>query len=73
VGKLAAEGGHSEAIEGLERVKKKLVELALADCLFENIEKVTGPETKTIVENYCRQQLQKKSIDWLWKYAPHLE
>jgi len=71
--KRAAEDGSSKAEEGLERLKERLVEVGLADCLFENIEKVTGPETKEIVENYCRQQLQKKSIDWLWKYAPHLD
>jgi TPR repeat protein len=71
--KRAAANGHSKAIDQLERAKDELIEIALADCLFENIEKVTGPETKTIVENYCRQQLQKKSIDWLMKYFPYAQ
>ena len=37
--------------------------------LFEQIAKVTGPETKKIVEKYCQNKLEKKSLDWLLRYA----
>ena len=37
----------------------------LSKTLFDEIDKVTGPKTKKIVEKYCRNKLEKKSLRWL--------
>jgi TPR repeat protein len=63
--KLAAEQGDNNAQNNLKKIKSRLVSKGIDDCLFDEIKKVTGPETKKIVEKYCRRKLEKKSLDWL--------
>ena len=67
--RLAAEQGKASAQENLKNIKSRLVSKGIDDCLFDEIAKVTGPETKKIVEKYCRMKLEKKSLDWLLRYA----
>ena len=63
--RLAAEQGDADAQTNLNNIKSRLVSKGIDDCLFDEIEKVTGPETKKIVEKHCRRKLDKKSLDWL--------
>ena len=63
--KLAAKQGYVVAQSGLKKIKSLLVSKGIDDCLFDEIKKVTGPETKKIVEKHCRNKLEKKSLDWL--------
>ena len=63
--RLAAEQGVARAQSTLKGIKTRLVTKGIEGCLFEQIAKVTGPETKKIVEKYCRNKLEKKSLDWL--------
>ncbi|MDA9976050.1 sel1 repeat family protein [Alphaproteobacteria bacterium] len=61
----AAEQGLAGAKASLGKMKSVLVTRRVDQCLFENIEKVTGPETKSIVEKHCYRKFEKKSLDWL--------
>jgi TPR repeat protein len=61
--RLAAEQGDANAQNNLKNIKSRLVSKGIDDCLFDEIAKVTGPETKKIVEKYCRNKLEKKSLD----------
>ena len=63
--RFAAEQGLANAQSNLKNIKSRLVPKGIDDCLFDEIAKVTGPETKKIVEKYCRNKLEKKSLDWL--------
>ena len=63
--RLAAEQGYASAQSNLKKMKSRLVSEGIDECLFDEIEKVTGPETKRIVEKHCRRKLEKKSLDWL--------
>ena len=67
--RLAAEQGDEFAQSTLKGIKTRLVTKGIEGCLFEQIAKVTGPETKKIVEKYCQNKLEKKSLDWLLRYA----
>jgi TPR repeat protein len=67
--KLAAEKGNAYAQSKLKNMKSRLVLKGIDGCLFDEIAKVTGPETKKIVEKYCRRKMEKKSLDWLLRYA----
>jgi hypothetical protein len=49
--KLAAKQGDADAQSNLNKIKSRLVSKGIDDCLFDEIKKVTGPETKKIVEN----------------------
>ncbi len=53
------------ALERLRYIKKELMEKAIKKCLYDNVEKITGSESKEIIEDYCKQKLEKKSLDWL--------
>ena len=53
--RLAAEQGFAPAENVLKEIKSRLVSKKIDDCLFDEIAKVTGPETKKIVEKYCRR------------------
>ena len=66
---LAAEQGIDLAQTNLEGMKTRLVSKGIYGCLFDEITKVTGPETKKIVEKYCRRKTEEKSLDWLLRYA----
>jgi TPR repeat protein len=63
--RLAAKQGDADAQSNLNKIKSRLVSKGIDDCLFDEIKKVTGPETKKIVEKYCRNKLEKKSLRWL--------
>jgi hypothetical protein len=63
--RLAAEQGYARARDNLKQMKSRLVSAGIDKCLFDEIAKVTGPETKKIVEKYCRRKIEKKSLDWL--------
>ena len=63
--KIAAEQEDADAQSSLNKIKSRLISKGINDSLFDEIEKVTGPETKKIVEKYCRNKLEKKSLRWL--------
>ena len=72
--RLAAEQGntgdqsglrYARAQSGLKIIKSRLVSKGIDDCLFDEVAKITGPETKRIVEKHCRNKMEKKSLDWL--------
>jgi TPR repeat protein len=63
--KLSAEQGNARAQSNLKKLKTRLVSKGIDDCLFDEIAKITGPETKRIVEKHCRRKLEKKSLGWL--------
>ena len=67
--KLAAEQGIASAQSNLKKMKSHLVSKGIDGCLFDEIAKVTGPQTKNIVEKHCRSKMEKKSLDWLLRYA----
>jgi tetratricopeptide (TPR) repeat protein len=61
----AAEQGHAKAQNNLRDLKIKFAQKWIDQCLFDEIEKITGPETKKIVEKHCSQKIENKSLDWL--------
>tara|TARA_B100000676_G_scaffold249243_1_gene253247 strand:- start:1834 stop:2394 length:561 start_codon:yes stop_codon:yes gene_type:complete len=63
--RLAAEQGWRDAQWRLNKIKARLVSKGIDDCLYEEVAKITGPESKKIVEKHCRNKLEKKSLDWL--------
>jgi uncharacterized protein len=63
--RLAAEQGWRDAQYRLNKIKSRLVSKGIDDCLYEEVAKITGPESKKIVEKHCRNKLEKKSLDWL--------
>jgi len=63
--RLAAKQGFANAQKNLKRMKSRLVSDGIDKCLFDEVQKITGPETKRIVEKYCRMQMKQKSLDWL--------
>ena len=63
--RLYAKQGNAVAQKNIKTIKSRLVSKGIDDCLFDEIKKVTGPETKKTVEKYCRNKLEKKSLDWL--------
>ena len=63
--RLAARQGNADARKNIEKIKSRLVTKGITDCLNDEIKKVTGPETKKIVEKQCRKRMDKKSLDWL--------
>ena len=67
--RLAAEQGYDYAQNNLKNMKSRLVSKGIDGCLLDEIAKVTGAETKKIVEKYCRKKMEKKSLDWLLRYA----
>ena len=67
--RLAAEQGYAIAQTSLKDIKTRLVSKGIDECLYEEVTKITGPESKKIVEKYCRKKLEKKSLDWLLRYA----
>ena len=67
--RLAAEQGFAGAQKKLKEIKTHLVSKGIDKCLYEEVVKITGPESKKIVEKYCRTKLEKKSLDWLLQYA----
>ena len=66
---LAAKQGDASAKNKLKKLKSELVTQMVDKCLFEEIKKVTGFETKRIVEKHCLAKMGKKSLDWLLKHA----
>tara|TARA_R110002096_G_scaffold128341_1_gene276532 strand:- start:361 stop:921 length:561 start_codon:yes stop_codon:yes gene_type:complete len=66
---LAAEQGDTDAQSNLKKIKARLVSKGIDECLYKEVAKITGPESKKIVEKYCRKKLEKKSLDWLLRYA----
>jgi hypothetical protein len=64
-----AKQGNARAQSSLKGIKTRLVTKGIDGCLFDEIAKVTGPETKKIVEKYCRNKLEQKSLDWLVRNA----
>ena len=67
--RLANEQGDLFAKDGLKFLKKDLVYQGVDKCLFEEISKITSPETKTIIENYCRRKVEAQSLEWLVAYG----
>jgi len=67
--RIAAEQGDDGAQEKLKKIKTHLVIKGIDQCLFDEIDKVTGPDTKEIVEKHCRTKLERKSLDWLLRYT----
>jgi uncharacterized protein len=67
--RLAAEQGNADAQYNLKDIKARLVSKGIDECLYKEVAKITGPESKKIVEKYCRKKLEKKSLDWLLRYA----
>ena len=67
--RLAAEQGNAAAQSNLKEIKFRLMSKGIDGCLFDEISKVTGPETKKIVEKYCRRKMEKKSLERLLLYA----
>ena len=67
--KLAAEQGNARAQSSLKKLKSQFVSAGIDKCLFDEVQKITGPETKRIVEKYCRHKMDKKSLDWLIRHA----
>jgi hypothetical protein len=65
----AAEQGKASAQKKLKKIKTRLVSKGIDECLYKEVAKITGPESKKIVEKYCRKKLEKKSLDWLLRYA----
>ena len=61
----AAEQGDAEAQSNLGDLKIKFAQKWIDQCLFDEIEKITGPETKKIVEKHCSQKIENKSVEWL--------
>ena len=61
----AAEQGNASAQLNLRDLKIKFAQKWIDQCLFDEIEKITGPETKSIVEKHCSQKIENKSLDWL--------
>ena len=57
--------GTVDAQNNLKKMKSHLLSKGIDGCLFDEIAKITGPQTKKIVEKYCRRKLEKKSLDWL--------
>ena len=62
---LAAEQGDAYAQTNLKEIKSRLVAKGIDECLFDEVAKITGPETKRIVEKHCRNKMEKKWLDWL--------
>jgi hypothetical protein len=60
-----AEQGDAKSQRKLENLKIKFAQRWMDQCLFDNIEKVTGPETKSIVEKHCHRKIENKSVEWL--------
>jgi TPR repeat protein len=67
--RLAAEQGNVDAQSNLKEIKVCLMSKGIDGCLFDENPKVTGPETKKIVEKYCRRKMEKKSLERLLLYA----
>ena len=67
--KLAAEQGNDDAQSRLKKIKARLVSKGIDECLYKEVTKITGPESKKIVEKHNRKKLEKKSLDWLLRYA----
>jgi tetratricopeptide (TPR) repeat protein len=65
--KAAEQGddGAQRALSNLGDLKIKFAQKWIDQCLFDEIEKITGPETKSIVEKHCSQKIENKSLDWL--------
>jgi len=42
---------------------------AIDKYLFDEIMKISGPKSKKIVERYCLNKMDKKSLDWLIRNA----
>ena len=53
---LAAKQGYADAQTNLNILKSNLVSKGIDECFFDEIAKVTGPETKKIIEKYCRRK-----------------
>ena len=56
----SAAQGDNDSKRELEELKSKMVDR----CLFDEIEKVTGPETKKIVETHCQNIMEQKLLEW---------
>ena len=65
----AAEQGDANAQNNLKKNQARLVSKGIDECLYEEVAKITGPESKKIVEKHYRKKLEKKSLDWLLRYA----
>ena len=63
--KPLAEQGDAYAQTNLKEIKSRLVAKGIDECLFDEVAKITGPETKRIVEKHCRNKMEKKWLDWL--------
>ena len=63
--RAAAEQGNKDAKRGIKRTRKSFMKKAINQCLYDEVDKVTGPESKEIVENYCEQKFSLKTLDWL--------
>ena len=63
--KLAAEQGDAGAQTSLKIMKSRLVSKGIDECLYDEVAKITGPETRRIVEKHCRSKMEKKSLGWL--------
>ena len=63
--KLAAEQGDAGAQTSLKIMKSRLVSKGIDECLYDEVAKITGPQTRRIVEKHCRSKMEKKSLGWL--------
>ena len=65
----AARHGKDRTNKRLQGIKDELVLLMVNKCLYDEIKKITGPETRRIVEIFCQNEMGKKSIGWLLRQA----
>jgi hypothetical protein len=41
------------------------VSKGIDECLYDEVAKITRPESKRIVEKHCHRKMEKKALDWL--------
>lgn len=63
--RAAAGAGYEKAIETLKQIRLQLEPKAVADCMFVNVKKISGPDSKEIVLQYCRSSIQQYSLEKL--------
>jgi TPR repeat protein len=63
--RLAAKQGYADAQTNLNIMKSRFVSKGIDECLYDEVAKITGPQTRRIVEKHCRSKMEKKSLGWL--------
>lgn len=63
--RVAADSGYEKAKKTLKNIRSQLEPKAIAKCMFVNVKKISGPETKEIVLDYCRSFVRQYSLEQL--------